>query len=82
MKINTYRCDECDKVKGEANHWWVVGPPFTRKTKTALSISSWGQVALACKGIVHLCGQACVLKVVDRFLSTGTMETPQPKESA
>ena len=68
MSIETkYVCDVCGAVRGEANHWFeaLVAVPVE-----SLAITKFkGR-----KGLAHLCGQKCVHTLLDRWLTTGSLE--------
>lgn len=63
MRTESYKCDGpgCTHVKGESNHWFVAV-----KILGSLTIKPWAGIAA---GMLHLCGESCVQKVVSEFLS-------------
>jgi len=66
---HTYECDVCGKVRKEANHWWIALP----NPALGFYLQSWvgaeKQKMLDKDGILHLCGQECVHKCLDRFMT-------------
>lgn len=70
-EIATFRCDECGKLKEEANHWYrairwmrsIEGKP----EEPAFTIVTWGQ-KLECPGErqLHLCGMNCAVKAMTK----------------
>ena len=67
MKNTVYMCDVCGKVKGKVNHWWVVclgaGDPLR------MVILPWTDASAVHDDFIHLCGQECVHKKLDEFMS-------------
>lgn len=69
MKSTSVHCDECGTEKKETNHWWNVW----------VSSQSPRLVKMVCVGIGgpsrsrDACGQECVNKMVDRWMSTGSL---------
>jgi adenine-specific DNA methylase len=61
-------CDGCGKKKGDVNHWWLM-----EKTANEFRIYRWNEQTT--KGLIrrakHLCGQECVIKAVNEYLSGG-----------
>src|ERR1700758_2395713 len=64
MKVETYSCDVCGRMRGPGNHWWLVtlsGRHFILEPwqgSTEETIRSADQ---------HLCGEACVCKSAGVF---------------
>lgn len=62
-RIVTYTCDNCGAVKKETNHW------FVGSVNGSFDITPWNDTdANSYQGILHLCGDACVLARVQEFL--------------
>ncbi len=81
MKVETYRCDNCEKPRDkDTNHWssiegWsdkdgreIRSGPFSRQG-TALSLRVMMSVT-----VVHACGDDCRFALMSRFLATGSFE--------
>ena len=81
MKVETYRCDNCEKPRDkDTNHWssiegWsdkdgreIWSGPFSRQG-TALSLRVMMSVT-----VVHACGDDCRFALMSRFLATGSFE--------
>jgi hypothetical protein len=62
MKVDTYKCDVCGKVKGDVNHWWLA------LNGERLIVEPW-RSDLVSDGFLHLCGAQCVQKKLNEFLS-------------
>ena len=60
-----FKCDVCDKAKGEANHWFLASV-----SPTAISIFGWNEGDSARREAIHLCGERCVLRKVSEFIAT------------
>jgi hypothetical protein len=66
MKVDSYKCDQCGKVKGEVNCWWTYHSggvgfyliPFASATEADLQ-ASYAR---------HLCGRACVQRELEAFM--------------
>ena len=102
-RIEKIICDACGKEKQQSNHWYGMIANFDAAhddwkmyaiavcpadTVSAVTDKDWRQIA-------DVCGQACAIDCVSRFLSTGRIErtsaavaadvpkpwTPTPDES-
>ncbi len=65
VEKTVYTCDVCGIDKKESNHW------YRAKVDESIAIFPWdyfGGKSTFPPGMAHLCGHACVLKTVDRFL--------------
>ncbi len=72
MRVETYKCDVCGRVKGENNHWFRVctaGP--------GLELHAWGTIA-STETTVDLCSDECVVKTVQHWLN-GQAHVPSPR---
>jgi hypothetical protein len=73
-------CDECEKVKGTTNHWWLMGMTNSGE----LVIKQAEKKESNCGAFVSkwdLCGADCATKVFSRFLSVGKLEKESTVES-
>jgi hypothetical protein len=66
-------CDVCGQQKREVNHWWVLQPSRLTGPRTAtkwyrLSVMPWNDEDAASMEAQHICGQACMLKAMERFM--------------
>jgi hypothetical protein len=57
-------CDICGAEKKQANHWFVA-----YEHADELRISGWNSRQCKRPGARHLCGQACLHKLVDEFMA-------------
>jgi hypothetical protein len=57
-------CDICGAEKHQTNHWFIA-----YKELGELHISAWDSPRLLCQGTKHLCGERCLHKMMDKFLS-------------
>ncbi len=74
MSVETkYFCDMCGAVRGDANHWFVVN-----LTNVGYHLYLWGwaeaEGRLDDDDANHLCGQKCVHALLDRWLTTGSLD--------
>jgi hypothetical protein len=77
MQFQSHKCDECGRVKGEANHWYratrLPGPRFV--------IVPWDtplfRVPDPAATEQHLCGEGCATKALLRAMSgDDELQTP------
>jgi hypothetical protein len=64
MKVDTFKCDVCGQIKGENNHWFRIDTGAS-----GLEVNAWG-VMLATPTTVDLCSDQCVIKVVQKWLTS------------
>ncbi len=65
-KIESYVCDVCGAIRGEANHWWQM------RIENACCLYRWdfcGELDLP-DAPLYLCGQSCVQRKVAEFMGT------------
>lgn len=70
----TFNCDICGKQKGSVDHWWLAwNEPFSPHAQAPerqmLKIYPWENMLAHDATAKHLCGQACLQKLVDRWLN-------------
>lgn len=58
MKIETYTCDICGKLRGEGNHWFTAYEYSSEPTSVQFGV--WGEFSL------HICGSECAVKLLQR----------------
>ena len=69
-------CDICGTEKKQTNHWFVAYDQGEE-----LRVSGWNSHNRLRPGSKHLCGQACVHKLVDEFMARAlTTRVPQAAE--
>jgi hypothetical protein len=68
-----YSCDVCGTEKKQTNHWFVV-----REVSEELRVSGWNSRNRERPGVKHMCGQACVHKLVDDFMARSISARMQP----
>jgi hypothetical protein len=78
-KKEVYVCDVCGTERKEANHWFTAWDSGVcdfngMSAGYAIVIAKWG--AHVGEDVKHLCGQACVHKFVDEYMSK-----PEPEPS-
>jgi hypothetical protein len=71
----TFNCDVCGKQKGNVDHWWLVWiEPYRPHEQAAerqlLKIYPWENMSAHDADVKHLCGQACLQKLVERWLNS------------
>ncbi len=66
-------CDICGTDKKATNHWFVA-----LDLGAELRLSGWDSPNCQIAGSKHLCGNACLHKMVDVFMARLLAERPQP----
>ena len=70
-----YNCDICGTERKEANHWFVAS-----SGEDSLHFVTWAKAesdnVLNAESAVHLCGQVCAHKLLDRFLTETSSAQP------
>jgi hypothetical protein len=64
MMAENAMCDVCGIDKKKANHWFMAF-----EDKGVLRLSPWSGLNPKRLSMKHLCGQACVHRLVDVFLA-------------
>lgn len=79
--LEPYACDACGKRReSDANRWWLIWETATPPRGTVgLVIEDWKEWRANETWVRHACGQACTQKLVERWLSTGSLEEPRPE---
>jgi hypothetical protein len=71
-------CDGCGAQRKDVNHWFVISPPDSfnefniggsNYKGQSLLITRYSDETANASGVMHFCGQVCVHKFVDEFLS-------------
>ena len=70
----TFNCDICGKQKGSVDHWWLAwtepqSPHDNAPRREMLKIYPWENMLAHDATAKHLCGQACLQKLVDRWMN-------------
>ena len=70
----TFNCDICGKQKGTVDHWWLAwSEPFVPHAEAPerhmLKVYPWENMLAHDANARHLCGQACLQKLVDRWMN-------------
>jgi hypothetical protein len=63
MRVDTFKCDVCGRIKGENNHWFRIDA-----SGNGLELHGWGAVQ-AGESTVDLCSDLCVIKTVQQWLT-------------
>jgi endogenous inhibitor of DNA gyrase (YacG/DUF329 family) len=80
-QVITYRCKVCGALKGETNHWRTVGIVATSRLSPAFFIcEEWDDETAQDESRSVACGERCSLILFERWLSTGSIEPPQPNK--
>lgn len=70
----TFNCDICGKQKGSTDHWWLAwvepySPHPEAPERHMFKIYPWENMMAHDTSAKHLCGQACLQMLVDRWLN-------------
>lgn len=70
MKVETYKCDGCGRMKGETNHWWVLMQFFARMPGFQVFAAS-PEAEIEREGVYEswdFCGETCLMKKISELL--------------
>lgn len=68
MKLpSPYKCDYCDKLKGEANHWWLRWAGLNPAGRFVLQ--PWDEAKASTEDHEHICGQECAAKALAKWMA-------------
>lgn len=68
-------CDICGTDKQQTNHWFVAYDHHGE-----LRIADWTSQSRLRTGVKHLCGQTCLLKLVDEYIARTISTRPSAAE--
>jgi len=65
-----FRCagPNCDQLKGESDHWWLMWPSKEGKA-AVLSICAWDDDIARREGALCVCGELCAQKLQSKFMA-------------
>jgi hypothetical protein len=65
-EVSTFRCDECGKLKDEANKWFRA----TKTDEPRFVIVPWDPAAIlpAHYPVLHFCGMGCAVKAMTKAM--------------
>jgi len=64
MKVQSYRCDYCSKLKGESNRWWLGRPDGEHFT-----LAHWDATRADGDGYEHICSESCATKALSKWMT-------------
>ena len=64
MKVQSYRCDYCSKLKGESNRWWLAQPDGEHFT-----LALWDATLADGDGYEHICSESCATKALSKWMT-------------
>jgi hypothetical protein len=71
------KCDECGKVKGEANKWLLALPEYRKGLDyEGFLVCHWSEEVAQFPSAKMLCSEACLQKRLGAFLAQRTKEAP------
>ena len=76
----SFTCDICNAKKGESNHWWMVAlgdiPCFEEgQPRQRFTLMPWNWAESQNPDFYHVCGQNCAMQAMERFMTTGEVES-------
>jgi hypothetical protein len=63
MKLETYNCDVCGKLRDEENHWFLFSAPGNQNL---FSIQPWDEEEAEYRN--HVCGRACAQTMMEKTI--------------
>ena len=79
-EIKTYRCNQCGRLKGEANCWWLAGEFPDRYRERGFYIGPMAGSVVADSELT-LCGFECATKKLAEFMTKAVDVQPKPAAS-
>lgn len=74
MTFPGFRCDYCDRAKGEVNHWFLLWVGVSHhQPADAFHLIPWDDAKAQTKDHEHICGQECAGKALAKWMAA----TPQ-----
>jgi hypothetical protein len=71
------KCNECGKVKGEANKWFVIFPEYrSGSPNEGFLICHWNAELSRFHNAVIICSESCLQKRLGVFLTMRCKEAP------
>ena len=65
MRVHSpYRCDYCQNLKGETNHWYLR--PVEREHFRLLR---WDPTLADAPGYEHICSESCAIKALSKWMT-------------
>jgi hypothetical protein len=78
------RCFVCNRIKEEEfNHWWAIYLSHTFAPQMLMSLTIVplaGVAGVEGSSYKPACGNNCTQKIVERWLTTGSMDAPRATE--
>jgi len=72
--VNTYKCEECPKIRGEKNHWFLghFRPPskeidFNGPNRGEILIIPWDNDRAMLEMFKHYCSMTCLFLAIARW---------------
>jgi hypothetical protein len=64
MRVDAYLCDICNITRAQSNHWRLVSID-----SNGFHMHDWSDSKAKRKGIKHLCGEGCALKMLSKYMA-------------
>lgn len=74
------KCDECGKIRGEANHWWAVVGSVKRPAFLTFNTADRSNKPGAFR--MDYCSQGCVNTAFQRWMDTGSVRKARSRATA
>lgn len=75
MIVNSFRCDQCGAERQKTNHWFVV----EESSGGELLLTKWNVDIARHNGAKHICGRACLTKLVEVWTQQSAVFLAEPK---
>lgn len=83
MNFSGVRCDECDRIKGEANHWHQLGIVNWNDGSQTVQLGSMSEPdsnSISSYLLRDLCGEQCFYKHIGKLLKLNPVEMEERAE--
>lgn len=65
MRVHSpYRCDYCQNLKGETNHWWLRPPD-----REQFMLLRWDAELADAPGYEHICSESCASRALSKWMT-------------
>lgn len=65
MKVETYKCDQCGKLRSNDSNHWLLALEFMGSFR----LCAWDRDVAKEPDASHLCGEKCAHAAVDKYLA-------------
>lgn len=78
MKLNTpYRCDYCQRIKEQTNHWWMRSAALAKFVLETWDDATAGHEQAGGLQFEHICSESCAMKALAKWMGEQSKRTPR-----